>query len=295
MISVTNKVKRTVAKIIAEVKFHYPLFGLYGLLLAIKARLSGKEAQVSFLVPGLSHSVHLRLGTSDVPLFWEIFLYSQYAWEHPRNPKVIVDAGANIGLSSIFYAQVYPQARIIAIEPEPSNFEILRKNTTAYSNITVVHAALWSGNREVTVFDVGAGRWGFQTGEAGELETSRSHGLVRGVTLDTLMKENGIDWIDLLKVDIEGAEKEVFASSIAWIDRVGAIAVELHDRFKVGCNDSVSTATKHFELRCQRGETSFIVREEPDGKGSLQMGVTLTKSSWFGVGPGFPLKITRAA
>ena len=53
---------------------------------------------------------------------------------------------------------------------------------------------------------------------------------VAAITRDRLMRDQGIDHIDILKVDIEGAEKEVFADTSAWIDRVGSIIVELHER-----------------------------------------------------------------
>ena len=80
------------------------------------------------------------------------------------------------------------------------------------------------------------------------------------------MAEFDIKHIDLLKVDIEGAEKEVFASSAYWMSRVGAIAIELHDRFKTGCQESVDAATKEFELRRTRGETTFLLRKDSRGQ-----------------------------
>ena len=62
-------------------------------------------------------------------------------------------------------------------------------------------------------------------------------GTIRGITMNELFDEFGIDRIDLLKLDIEGAEKEVFGSGpTAWLDRVGVIAIELHDCFKPGCS-----------------------------------------------------------
>jgi hypothetical protein len=82
------------------------------------------------------------------------------------------------------------------------------------------------------------------------------------MTLDKLMDECGIDYIDVLKIDIEGSEKEVFENAARWIDRVGMIAVELHDRFKSGCSSSVYSATKGFEILSRNGETIFFARKE---------------------------------
>jgi FkbM family methyltransferase len=239
---------------------YYSLFGVYGLFLVAKARLLSRPIEVRFSLPGFPYPVHLRLRTSDVSLFWEILVDSAYDWEY-ETPQVIVDAGANAGLTSIFYANKYPESRIFAIEPESSNFEMLKKNTASYSNITAIQAALWNENRELRVFDPGEGLWGFRTGDFMESEEAARGGLVRGITVDKLMKDNCIDFIDLLKVDIEGAEREVFDDASAWIDRVGAIAIELHDRFKAGCSRSVLAAAKDFGLECQRGETNFLSRK----------------------------------
>jgi FkbM family methyltransferase len=172
---------------------------------------------------------------------------------------VIIDAGANIGLTSIFFANEYPNARIIAIEPEASNFEMLQKNTAPYRNVEIINAALWGENRELNIFDPQEGHTAFRTksespaGAAGPKK-------VQGVTLDRLMLELGIDFVDLLKIDIEGAELEVFADPERWIDRVGIIAIELHERLRPGCEASVNRATKDFKVREQSGETTYFAK-----------------------------------
>lgn len=88
--------------------------------------------------------------------------------------------------------------------------------------------------------------WGFRTENVDLSPRSNQHVLVRGITVEELMREHGLESIDLLKVDIEGAEKEIFEKCSPWIDRVRAIAVEVHERFKEGCAESVSTARKDF-------------------------------------------------
>jgi FkbM family methyltransferase len=256
--------RRRLNNAIAEIRDHFVMFGLLGVFLLVKARLLHRPIQVRCKVSTLPHSVHLRLRTSDVAVFREVMLDSLYEWECSMSPKVIVDAGANIGLTSILYANKYPQARILSIEPEPSNFEILRKNTARYSNITAVRAALWKEACDLQIFDPEQGYrwgfWGFRTQHPEDAQGRCNLGLVRGVTVDALMKTNGIDYIDILKVDIEGAEKEVFEKASSWIGCVGAMAVELHDRFRAGCSDSVNAATRDFEVTFQRGETRFLQR-----------------------------------
>jgi FkbM family methyltransferase len=213
----------------------------------------------------------LRLRTSDIAVFREVFVDSHYEWECSTPPRVIVDAGANIGLTSILYANKYPQARIISIEPDPSNFELLKNNIALYSNVTAVRAALWKEDCDLQIVgteDNNWDFWGFRTREPQQPVAPGDRGLVRGVTLGTLMKANDLDYVDLLKIDIEGAEKEVFEHSSPWIGSVGAIAVEVHDRFKVGCSDSVQAATRDFDVSSRRDKTAFIQRKPGRGLAS---------------------------
>jgi FkbM family methyltransferase len=238
--------------IVEGIRSHYPLLGLRGVLILAKARLLQKPVETQVSVPGIMHPIHLRLGTSDISLFRDILLNKEYEWELPTAPHVIVDAGANIGLSSIFYANRYPHARIICVEPEPSNVVMLRKNMAYYPNSTVMEVALWNHNEPIGVVDPGLGEWGFRT-----IPVSSG---VRGITVDTLMAECGIDFIDLLKVDIEGAEREVFENPAKWIDRIAAIVIEPHDRFKPGCSRSLYLATRDFDVERRKGEMVFLAR-----------------------------------
>jgi FkbM family methyltransferase len=169
-----------------------------------------------------------------------------------------VDAGAHIGMASILFALKYPTARIIAIEPEPSNFAALVRNTAPYKTISPLQAALWREDGEVTIGPSNAHPKGaFQIVENGAQR-------VRAITMDTVIRETRIHSIDLLKVDIEGAEIEMF-ESCPWIRNVRVIAIELHDRVRPGCSSVVKSAAK--DLHCdQQGEVTFFERPsaQPD-------------------------------
>jgi FkbM family methyltransferase len=216
--------------------------------------------EVAVTYNGILYPIHLRLRTTDISLFEEIIVNPEYEFESGREPAVIIDAGANIGLTSVYFANRYPQAKIISIEPETSNYSMLTKNTAAYPNIVPIQAALWKTDTFVALNDPGSGNWGFQTGESKGSATPGS--TVRGLTIDTLMREQSVDYIDVLKVDIEGSEKEVFESYVSWIDRIGILIVELHDRWKSGCSQNVYTAAKGFPVKWTRGETTYFFRSE---------------------------------
>lgn len=81
---------------------------------------------------------------------------------------------------------------------------------------------------------------------------------IRAVTMQTLLRELSIEVIDLLKVDIEGAEIELF-DGCDWIDRLQALAVETHDRFRPGCSATVKNTMSEFEA-FEQGELTMYSR-----------------------------------
>ena len=86
-------------------------------------------------------------------------------------------------------------------------------------------------------------------------------GSVRAVTVWDIMREYALDRIDLLKLDVEGSEKEIFAVSDEWIGSVDAICLELHDRFKAGCSRNFFSAVREFPIEVWRGEDVLVARD----------------------------------
>ena len=133
---------------------------------------------------------------------------------------VIVDAGANIGLASIWFCKIFPAAKIIAIEPEKYNVAILRKNTAPYSQIEVREAAIGAEEGYVNVVSAGC---------SATVTTERATEGCPVTTVDQAVASvpNGVPFI--VKVDIEGFEQDLFGSNLDWIDRSTAIFIEPHD------------------------------------------------------------------
>jgi FkbM family methyltransferase len=167
---------------------------------------------------------------------------------------VIIDAGANVGMSAVYFALQYPAAKIVAIEPELTSFRILEKNARLFPQIIPIRAALWDRDGYVHLDDQGTGHWGMRV-------VDRVSGFaVRSIILPNLLREFGIDRVSLLKVDVEGAECEIFSNATDWIDRIDAICVELHDRFRPGCTEVFNAATTDFPIRWRRGELHCVTR-----------------------------------
>jgi len=244
---------------------YYHLLGAKGLLLGAKARFLRTHIRVAVTIPNIKHPVCLRLRSTDIELCQEVLVKAQYESRLPKYPQLIVDAGANIGLATIFFANRYPEAKIIAVEPDSSNYEMLKKNIAPYSNIVAVRAALWNENKEVNLIDAGAGQTAYQTHDRSAAKPPLQ--VVPGITLDKLMNDFDVRFIDLLKVDIEGSEKEVFERSSPWISSVGVIAIEIHDWIRTGCSEAVRRATRDFDHEWQQGEITYLARKDYDSNG----------------------------
>jgi FkbM family methyltransferase len=239
------------------------LLGYRGLIKRIKWFLSGKPStEISVCLPNIRHPLNLRFGTSDLDAYEQIFMELHYYADFKTSPRVIVDAGANIGLASIYFANCFPQAKIFAVEPELSNFRLLERNVRQYANVMPIRAALWSMNTTIDLIDPGKGHWGFQTVEAGQKAAGDRIDNVTAITVDRLMNDHEIDHIDVLKIDIEGAEQEVFADPSKWINRVSVLIVELHERIKIGCTRTFYNATNGFDHEWMRSDNVYLARKE---------------------------------
>ena len=238
------------------------ILGPRGLAIGVLGKATKNQSLFKLQRADIQFPFSVRVPSSDVSTYKQVFVEKEYDFEVVKQPKVIVDAGANIGLASIYFAGIFPDARIIAIEPEESNFELLKKNVSPYRNITAINAAVWNENKRISLVDPGLGKWGFMTQERGEEREvlgSSCHD-VEAITIEKLMKEFQIDHIDILKVDIEGAEREVFADSSAWIGKVDVLIIELHEHLKSGCNRSFYRGTMGFDNEWKRGENVYLTR-----------------------------------
>jgi len=234
------------------------LFGPAGISLALRARFSSVPIEVETRPIGSPHPLWIRLKTSDLPTLQKVWRDHEYAIRLKTEPKFIIDAGANIGIASIYFATKFPNARVIAIEPEEGNFALLERNTKPYANISSIKAALWKESGEVSLIDPGHGPWSFQT--RGDAKDSVPR--VEAITIRDIQQKFSARQIDIFKIDIEGAEKEIFENAEPWIDQVGVIMAETHDRFRAGCSRALYLAAQKLDHEETRGETVILARKE---------------------------------
>ncbi len=138
---------------------------------------------------------------------------------------LILDLGANIGASSVFFGMTYQKSKIVAVEPDKSNFDLLKKNTN-HLDIDISLAAIDSEEGVCILSDPGEGEWGYRTigGSAKGVEVNKIS--LRDIAFNMLSK----GYIPLIcKIDIEGAEASLFQKNLEWIDLFPLIIIELHD------------------------------------------------------------------
>jgi FkbM family methyltransferase len=197
-------------------------------------RITGAEfALVS--IPGFGE-IYLRAGASDVDTVRQIFADRQFdmktrsvadrvmrryeAIVQSGGVPVIVDAGANIGAASIWFAKKYPKTYVVAIEPDLDNFRVLSENARLERRLIPIRAAIGSTDGFVSV---NRSEFGWAT------QTVRSDSGTPIITMPDAFKmmENGVPFI--AKIDIEGFESDLFCCNTDWLGEVEVVYIEPHD------------------------------------------------------------------
>ena len=235
----------------------------FGLLLGLIIYLRIKILKAGKInIPGLIHPIHFRAGSSDIHTFREIFLRAEYDIKLPDShlPKIIIDAGANIGFTTLFLSKQYPTAKIFSLEPNGENYELLKKNTIGYPNIYPIQSALWNTSGTIEILDKGFGVRGYVVENTNNAlkgqEMNKPVTSMPSTTMAELVQKYQLSSIDILKIDIEGSEKEVFSADIEkWLPITKCLIIELHDRMKPGCSQAVFKALADYNFECSiRGE-----------------------------------------
>lgn len=217
------------------------------------------QKEVSFELEDYEHSLYLRPATSDVPTFQQIFLNTRYEMNLDFQPKTIIDGGSNIGFASVFYAKTYPEAEILAVEPDTSNFELIEKNTTPYHNITPLKSAIWGKSAWLKIKNPATEKWAFEVVETSP-DTSSAF---QAFSISDLIEKMEWQSVDLLKLDIEGAEMSVFEQGYEeWLPKVKLLIIELHEKLRPGCTEVFEKAISQYNFKKSvSGENLIYIRQ----------------------------------
>jgi FkbM family methyltransferase len=192
-------------------------------------RFGRRRLSIRPCTPDLSVAVRCFTGEFAAPI----------AAAKPLRHKLIIDAGGYIGTAAIAFAEAFPEARIVTLEPSLDNFTILERNVRPYPNIVPLNKALGVTECVVPLRNRGTGEWGFSTvQQPADCPTAAILHTVPVTTIPALIQVFGASGIDLLKLDIEGAEFEILNTPHAWLAATRVLFAELHDRIVPGCGDA---------------------------------------------------------
>lgn len=242
------------------------VFGIAGgirLWCALHFQLMRGANPLHLHVPGMRAPIQLR--PRDLPIFWQIMVmrendfdalpqaasvqarYKQIQSQGFR--PVVVDCGGHVGLSAVWFASRFPEATVYSIEPDSSNYAMLRKNTEPYPNVIALNGGIWGKPCSLEISNPNSGSASFRLRE--DAGATGTHSL-RGYTVDEILAMDPQNRAVLVKVDIEGAEADLFREPADWFESTFMVVIELHDWLMPGQGTS-----RNFFRRL--GETSFEV------------------------------------
>ena len=169
-------------------------------------------------------SVSIRRGTTDIEILLDLLAFERYMPEEfDGSEKTILDLGANIGVTTAHFAVGFPQSKVIGVELEKGNFDLAEKNTRfAKDRARVLHGAVWSFSGVVPFGGVKEDAYAVSTSGA-------SSSKVQSFTVEELMREHHLGAVDYVKMDIEGAEYQVFLEGDpTWLQKVKSMMIEIH-------------------------------------------------------------------
>ena len=200
-------------------------------------------------------TIHYNNKESAISTFNEIFNNKYYLIKTDTASPLIIDGGANIGIATIFFKDMYPQARIICFEPDPNAFQVLSKNVEVnnLTDVTLINAALAKDNGTIDFYGLIHSNkpdtrgnsiievWGLQRAMSNTIQ-------VKAVKLSSYINKT----VDLLKLDIEGAEQQVLEEIQDKLHFVNQITLEIHKSDKIeaiNCLDSILNVLKHHHFK----------------------------------------------
>ncbi|CAI5473823.1 unnamed protein product [Closterium sp. Yama58-4] len=222
---------------------------------------------------------YLRRNTTDTLVVRQAYEWGEQNFLKPYfHFDSILDAGANIGLTSVLFATMYPKATIISVEASSRNFRSLKLNTQPFPNVIAVNAALWP---RVASLSLTLGQrnpelppeWAFMVKETRDLEPGQVvEDSLLGVTVPFLLKVFGLPGFDFLKIDIEGSEGEIFREDremdLGWVNESKLAALELHGDMVPGSNVTVlnffNSRSNFHHKKDWSGEYEVFMRNDAD-------------------------------
>ena len=243
-----------IKKLAEQFKF-YRRFGKSGWNIYRDEHQSDKPI-IEFRNRELKHPLFLRRKTSDFDVFKQVIYNQEYKIHTGFDAEYIIDAGGNIGLASVHFKNRFPNAKIICVEPESGNFEMVQKNTKPYPNIIPVKAGVWNKTTYLKIIDSSVASWGFMVKETAADDPTA----LPAVSIGDLMRTYHFPRIDILKMDIEGSEKEVFEENYdEWLSKTRILLVETHDGMRKNAAKTLFRALDKYDYQLGTSGENLLI------------------------------------
>ena len=206
-------------------------------------------------------------GAGDIGVFHQVFVNRDYSIDsfplhtaldakyqeivNDGKTPFILDAGANIGASVVWFSCAYPASQVLAVEPEKRNCELLRMNCDGL-RYSLLEAGIAANDGTLFLDDPGIGDWGFRLSDKGDYEVRV---LAAQNLIDGSAKDGKVPLI--AKIDIEGGEEALFSARTEWVERFPLVIIELHDWLFPG-----KATSRNFIREMSRLDIDIVYRNE---------------------------------
>ncbi|RAJ13168.1 FkbM family methyltransferase [Olleya aquimaris] len=239
---------------LSQLKLIKTLKGNFSFLEAVKLFKTLKNEKEEVYLPKKKRTLYFRKDTKDFETFEEVFVSKIYDVFLTFEPKTIIDAGANTGFASLFFKIKYPNANIVALEINKDNATMIAKNLKGFDNVDILERGLFS---EYAYFKVENPYNATNSFVIKKVDKNDDFD-IESITIDQILELKQWDTIDILKIDIEGSEKELFETNYqSWLPKVKVIYIETHDRMIPKCAFTVINTINKFD--------DFILYTTTDG------------------------------
>jgi len=186
----------------------------------LKNNMRNGEPPQSVILKNLNYPILIRPGTLDAATIINIVMREEYGhFSFIKEPEWMIDAGAYIGDTTAYFLSRYPRLKVIALEPNPDSFEMAKRNLQQYGERAILLKKGLFSCDQVQCFS------GRETGAS----ISSSGFEIECTTISSLLEYYSIPYVDILKMDIEGAEGSIFSyNPEAWLNHIGVLIVEIH-------------------------------------------------------------------
>ncbi len=257
-IPLLKKIKQFIYRIYLFIKYtiDFGLENAFSMNILMNSVNKKSKKIIKINIPHIKTPVYIRKGTTDILVFNQIFIKKPYKFTQSFKAPFIIDLGANVGYTILNFLKNYPDAEIVAVEPDEGNFDILKMNLKSYKSVQLFKTAIWSRITFLKVFDIKGEEWGIQVKKCKKSDPAA----FKAIDIKTILKKFKKEKIDILKIDVEGTEGVLFRENYkSWLNKTNVLIIELHDKYFKGCRTIFDKAISQFPFKIIKDHKEHVI------------------------------------